>query len=298
MASLIAQVALLKQEFQPDIVHVNFPASAAFHHLQSIRPGEATVALFHCALDDWPQIWPLARSLAETADAVAVPSRFLAGNVAAVLSKPPEAFRVIEHGVPEAPLVSISPLPELPSPRFLFAGRLALKKGLIVGFAAIEALARRGIAAELAVAGAGPLDSMLATLPADPVLADRVIVLGELSPDRLVKCLSAATALLVPSLSKESFSLISAEAALAGRPVLASRRGALAETVVDGETGLLFEPGAPTSLADAMQRVLFEPGLAARLGSAARERARSRYGLSLMVDRYETLYRHLAKRPA
>ena len=75
--------------------------------------------------------------------------------------------------------------------------------------------------------------------------------------------------------------------------MLASRRGALAETIVDGETGLLFEPNDPGSLANVMQRLLVEPGLAARLGAAGRARAVSRYRLLPMVDRYESLYRDL-----
>src|SRR5579872_5155622 len=41
---LKARIDQLKQEFRPDIVHVNFPAEAAFFHLLSIKPGQSTLA--------------------------------------------------------------------------------------------------------------------------------------------------------------------------------------------------------------------------------------------------------------
>jgi glycogen(starch) synthase len=289
MASLTAKVDALKREFQPDIVHVNFPASAAFFHLQSIRPGQTTVAAFHSLV--WPKISPLARSLAERADALIVPSRFLAGDIASTLSRTPEEFRILENGVAEAPLLSIRPLPDQPPARFLFAGRLEPSKGPEIAVDALADLSRRGVAAELWIAGEGSLDSALSR-PRDGWHPEgRITLLGKLPQEELAGRFGDVAALLVPSLAKEAFSLVTAEAAFAGRPVLASRIGALPETVIDGETGLLFDPGNPASLADLMQRVLFEPGLAVHLGAAARERAQSRFRLSLMVDRYENLYR-------
>jgi glycogen(starch) synthase len=289
IASLTAKIDALKREFQPDIVHVNFPATAAFFHLQSIRPGQTTIAAFHSLL--WARILPLARGLAERADALIVPSRFLAANIANVLSRAPEEFRVLENGIPEASLLSIRPLPDQPPARFLFAGRFLPGKGPDIAVDAIANLSRRGIAAELWIAGIGVPDGTLSKLLEGSHLEGRIILLGELSQDDLAFRFGDVAALLVPSRAKESFSLVAAEAAFAGRPVLASRRGALVETVVDGKTGFLFDPGNPASLADVMQRVLYEPGLAARLGAAARERAQSRFRLSLMVDRYENLYR-------
>src|SRR5579871_3254240 len=104
---LTAEVNAIKQEFRPDIVHVNFPAAGAYFHSQSLRAGEATVCLFHCSLDAWQHIWPLARNIAECADVLAVPSRFLAGNIGEVLSRGVERFRVMEHGVPESELLAI-----------------------------------------------------------------------------------------------------------------------------------------------------------------------------------------------
>jgi glycosyltransferase involved in cell wall biosynthesis len=296
--ALFGDVKAFVTQFQPDVLHLNVPGVPAMLSRDLLHPDAVMVAGFHCALDGWPGMWPIARTIAERAAAIVVPSHFLAGNIAAVLSRSAGALRVIEHGIPEAALLSVPPLAEPPPMRFLFAGRLVPPKAPHIATAAIDHLGRRDVRAELLIAGEGPLRERLVKIAGDPRLAGRVILLGELSQDSLAERLADVAALVVPSLSKESFSLISAEAALAGRPVLASRRGALAETVVDDETGLLFEPGDAAGLADVMHRVLLEPGLAARLGSAARTRARFRYRFSAMVDQYETLYGDVAKTKA
>ena len=74
----------------------------------------------------------------------------------------------------------------------------------------------------------------------------------------------------MPSIWFESFGIVVGEAMSHGIPVLASRIGALAETTVDGETGLLFEPGDVAGLAAAMRRLWDDAGLARRLGRGGR----------------------------
>jgi len=63
-----------------------------------------------------------------------------------------------------------------------------------------------------------------------------------------------------------------AEAMAMAKPVIGARTGQVAELVVHGETGLLYEPGRPDDLADKIRQVIEAPDLAARMGAAARER--------------------------
>src|SRR4029453_15078526 len=48
-----------------------------------------------------------------------------------------------------------------------------------------------------------------------------------------------AHVVLYPTVGEEPFGLVPLEAMSSGRPIVASRSGGIAETVVDGETGLI-----------------------------------------------------------
>jgi glycosyltransferase involved in cell wall biosynthesis len=65
--------------------------------------------------------------------------------------------------------------------------------------------------------------------------------------------------LIAPSLGLESFGLAVREAQARGVPVVASRRGALAEAVVAGLDGELFEPGDVAGLAALVGRLAQRP---------------------------------------
>lgn len=97
---------------------------------------------------------------------------------------------------------------------------------------------------------------------------------------------------IVPSLFAETFGLTAAEAMAVGRPLIASRIGALPELVQDGQTGLLVPPGDADALREALGRLLADPDLRERLGRAARERARH-FAAEAVLPQFEALYRRL-----
>ena len=82
--------------------------------------------------------------------------------------------------------------------------------------------------------------------------------------------MSKATYLVVPSIWHETFGLIVIEAFANGLPVIASRIGALAELVKDNYTGLLFEPGSSSSLAEKISWANENTELMANMGRNAR----------------------------
>ncbi len=156
------------------------------------------------------------------------------------------------------------PLPDPASDRplrILLAGRADDPlKGLAVLLSAMEALSRRGVAVEARASG---------ELRPQPGLT----VLPWRRPEDLAAVYADADVVVAPSLWEEPFGIAAVEAMAAGRPVIASKLGGLAEIVSDGETGSLIPPGDARALADALQAYSQDRALVAEHGLAARQRA-------------------------
>lgn len=76
--------------------------------------------------------------------------------------------------------------------------------------------------------------------------------LGELSDDVVVSYMQRCKALILPGV--EDFGMTAVEAQAAGRPVIAAGAGGALETVIDGVTGLHFEPHNEAGLADLLRQ--------------------------------------------
>jgi glycosyltransferase involved in cell wall biosynthesis len=82
------------------------------------------------------------------------------------------------------------------------------------------------------------------------------------------------------------------EAAAAGRAVVATDVGGVADVVADGETGIVVPAGDEAALAAALIRLARDSELRDRLGAAAPGRAGG-YAADRLVDDLDSLYRHL-----
>ena len=89
----------------------------------------------------------------------------------------------------------------------------------------------------------------------------------------------------------EGFGIVLLEAMLASLPIVATRVSAVPEVVVDGETGLLVEPGDVEALAAALDALLADPERARALGAAGAQRARSEFSVARMAERTIGVYR-------
>ena len=78
-------------------------------------------------------------------------------------------------------------------------------------------------------------------------------------------------------------------------PCIASNVGGNRAILVDGETGLLFEPGDVGGLAAGLEQALAQPDLARRLSAAAREAVVERYDLARLVTGEIELLRRVAR---
>lgn len=100
---------------------------------------------------------------------------------------------------------------------------------------------------------------------------------------------------VVPSLS-ESFGYVAAEASTAGRPVVASRVGGLAEVVEDGVTGFLAHPRDERQWGEAIARILRDPALARSMGDAGRRMMAERFHPDVVAAQMIEVYREAAGR--
>jgi glycosyltransferase involved in cell wall biosynthesis len=81
-----------------------------------------------------------------------------------------------------------------------------------------------------------------------------------------------------------------------GRPVVASRLGAMAELVRDGQTGLLFEPGNAQDLAAKVKALLADPAECQRLGRNARAEFEAKYTADRNYEMLMAIYRAALRR--
>lgn len=73
------------------------------------------------------------------------------------------------------------------------------------------------------------------------ISGETVEFLGKISDEELSKVYAGAKALIFTA-EEEDFGIVPVEAMAHGRPVIAIRQGGVKETVVDGKTGLFFDP--------------------------------------------------------
>lgn len=161
----------------------------------------------------------------------------------------------------------------------LFVGRLSVEKGVATLAAAMALLPD----AALRVAGEGPEAGLL-----DGVAG--VARLGSLAGEAVRQEMSRAAALVVPSIWYENFPRTIVEAFACGLPVIASRIGALADIVTDGETGLLFEPGNPRDLADKLAWAQAHPEQMAAMGRTARAQYEAEFSAEVNYRRLMDIY--------
>jgi glycosyltransferase involved in cell wall biosynthesis len=177
-------------------------------------------------------------------------------------------------------------------PLILAVGRLKAPKDFPTLIRALSGL--RPDSFEAVIVGEGPDRPRLEEEIEALGLSGRVRLAGERRD--VPELLAAADVFVLPSAS-EGLPVSVLEAMAAGLPVIASRVGGVPEQVSDGETGLLVEPGDPSELTAALDRLIADPSLRRRLGAAGRARAEQAFDLDPFRRAHVELYsRELARR--
>jgi phosphatidyl-myo-inositol alpha-mannosyltransferase len=274
------QRALERESF--DILHVHDPFAPVLSVLALAVASCPTVVTCHAGSSR--RLYPLGRRLfgpilprIDYRIAVSEEARISAESY---VGRP---FEVIPNGVA---------LPEGVTPgerlhQVIFIGRSEARKGLDVLLLAWPRVrARTG--ARLRLVGIEIADARrrVARLGAE---GDGVDALGPLSEAELITELRTSKALVAPSLGRESFGMVLAEAFACATPVVASRIRGYTEVVVPS-TGMLVPPGDPDALAVALIDLLENETLRQALGRSARTAAETRYAWSRIVARLVEIY--------
>jgi glycosyltransferase involved in cell wall biosynthesis/GT2 family glycosyltransferase len=90
---------------------------------------------------------------------------------------------------------------------------------------------------------------------------------------------------IAPSLY-ESFGLVYIEAMRHGKPCIGSNIGGIPEVIIDGETGILVDPGSPSSLLLAIERLLLDPATRQKYGQNGRQRFVDNFTIDTFQDRF------------
>ncbi|MFT7841038.1 glycosyltransferase family 4 protein [Saccharothrix sp. BKS2] len=299
-----ARAALLA--WRPDVVHAQDRRSglvAAGLVVAGLRARCGVVQTYHGVPDDVGEAWfrgvarapgpsPYTRTVL-AADAVVaravhrtvVPARAMGLFLSSRLRVPARRLAHIDNCVGAA-----RPHPPSgPVRRLVFVGLLVARKGVAT---LLEALAVPGVMpadATLAVVGDGPERARAEVLAGR--LGGRVRFLG-FRPD-VPELLRAHDALVLPS-TMEQQPLVVAEAMAAGKPVVATDTGGVADML--GDAGRLAAPGDVAQLA-ARLRALFEDPDPGRTGRELAERARERFAPGVCAGRHLALYREVLGRP-
>jgi glycosyltransferase involved in cell wall biosynthesis len=184
---------------------------------------------------------------------------------------------------------------ETPTPgRILFVGKLNTIKGArvlaeIVG-PVLDAVSEAHfviVGQDTTEGGRSVLEDMKRVIPEGS--GERVRFAGRLSRQEVADIYRSSAVVVMPSLS-EACPMVALESMASGRPVVASRRAAIPEFVVDGVTGILADPSRPRDFAGALVRILREPALARAMGEAARGQALARYAREPVMHRLRAFY--------
>jgi glycosyltransferase involved in cell wall biosynthesis len=238
------------------------------------------------------------------AEAIVTVSSPLRDMLVADWNVPPGKITVLPNAADAPPPTPPRRLEELrlrhglgPGPIIVFVGALQPWHGVEILLEAFDPVRLRHPDGKLLLVGDGPLRGLLEERVRTLDLRGSVRFTGAVEHERVSEFLDLADVAVAPYPRLPFdfyFSPIKIfEYMAAGRAIVASRIGQLAEILGNGETALLVEPGSSGELDSAIRRLLSDGELRRRLGEQARSKAEREHTwtgyASRLTDIYESL---------
>lgn len=220
-----------------------------------------------------------------SADLIIVNARTIGDRLTHVRGLPADKMRVIHNALPDLRPKSV---PGEGTLRIGCVSRMDNMKGTRFLVEAFERIAQTHPHAELMLVGDGPERSNVAAQVAEAGLSDRVIMTGHYVGD-VNELVGTFDIYAFPSLW-EGLPYALLEAMRAGKPIVATDVGGIAEAVVDGETGILVPPASADALAEGLRRLVEDESLRQRFGRAGRARYEDSFSLEAMGRRTRAVF--------
>ncbi len=170
-------------------------------------------------------------------DLLIAPSQFVKDKFIS-FGWPEEKIRLVRHFLP-INFVRATQATEIPSEsRFAYIGRFTEEKGVnkLVDF-----WINKNLPYVLDLYGDGPIKSKIIKKIETSQLKSRIFVHGQKTREDIFAGLDHTTAIIIPSLSWETFGLTAIESFARGVPAIMSDRGALTELAKNSNAGILFD---------------------------------------------------------
>jgi glycosyltransferase involved in cell wall biosynthesis len=146
---------------------------------------------------------------------------------------------------------------------------------------------------DVLVIGDGPHRPNLEARVHALALADKVRFADH--QDDVVPWLQSLDLFVLPSYGEEGVPQAIMQAMACGVAVVSTPVGAIAEAVDDGITGLLVTPRSAPALAAGLARLRDDAAMRRRFGASGNARAQRDFGIDLMADRMEAVFRSVLK---
>jgi glycosyltransferase involved in cell wall biosynthesis len=181
----------------------------------------------------------------------------------------------------------------------LCVGRLYHRKGLSTLLRSVPSVVSTfdDVKFIFAGKGLGGEEKELSQLAASLKIKEFVTFTGYF-PDETLPDLYAASDIFVLPALYENFPFAILEAQASGLPVISTRVGGIPEYVIEGQNGLLTDPGDHDQLTSAIIALLRDTDSATKLGEAGRKQVEEKFSWPLITDQVIKTYRKAMEKPA
>lgn len=284
-----------------DLVHLNLSVSGSAYRKVLLFYvarlfGRKVLVHFHGGgfehmIDDGRLSTAVILHLFRHADRLVLLGAFWRRLIADRLGLPPAQIDVVNNGCPDFGKGASVPRAPASVTHLLFAGEVAPRKGVDVLVRALAALEARTPAWRCVIAGHGDLPRYRGEAR-DKGIADKIVMTGWLSADRLHEEMRAADVIVLPS-RFEGLPVCLIEGACAGAALVATDEGATRDILHHGENGFIV-PLDAEAIADTLAGLRDDPATLAAMQAASRRIYEGGFTIDAMASGLATVYRELA----